>query len=74
MQLVRERERIVAAARRLGSDGQVTGTAGNLSERAGELVAGCRALLQQGLGSDHGDFDLAAADALTNDSNKAVSR
>ena len=39
MQLVRERERIVAAARHLGSDGQVTGTAGNLSERAGELVA-----------------------------------
>lgn len=39
MQLVRERERIVAAARRLGSDGQVTGTAGNMSERAGELVA-----------------------------------
>jgi L-fuculose-phosphate aldolase len=39
MQLVRERERIVAAARRLAGDGQVTGTAGNLSERAGSLVA-----------------------------------
>ena len=39
MQLVRERERIVAAARRLAGDGQVTGTAGNVSERAGELVA-----------------------------------
>jgi ribulose-5-phosphate 4-epimerase/fuculose-1-phosphate aldolase len=39
MQLVRERERIVAAARRLAGDGQVAGTAGNLSERAGELVA-----------------------------------
>jgi L-fuculose-phosphate aldolase len=39
MQLVRERERIAAAARRLAADGQVTGTAGNLSERAGELVA-----------------------------------
>ena len=39
MQLVRERERIVAAARRLAEDGQVAGTAGNLSERAGDLVA-----------------------------------
>ncbi len=39
MQLVRERERIVAAARRLAGDGQVTGTAGNVSERAGPLVA-----------------------------------
>ncbi|MGO9496714.1 MAG: class II aldolase/adducin family protein [Solirubrobacteraceae bacterium] len=39
MQLVRERERIVAAARRLAGDGQVTGTAGNMSERAGSLVA-----------------------------------
>jgi L-fuculose-phosphate aldolase len=39
MQLVRERERIVAAARRLAGGGQVTGTAGNLSERAGSLVA-----------------------------------
>jgi L-fuculose-phosphate aldolase len=39
MQLVRERERIVAAACRLAGDGQVTGTAGNVSERAGSLVA-----------------------------------
>jgi len=39
MQLVRERERIVAAARRLAGGGQVAGTAGNLSERAGDLVA-----------------------------------
>ncbi len=38
MQLVRERERIVAAARRLGSDGQVIGTAGNLSERADSFI------------------------------------
>ena len=28
----------------------------------------------RGLGSDHGDFDLAAADALIKHSNKAVSR
>ena len=28
----------------------------------------------RGLGSDHGDFDLAAADAFINHSNKAVSR
>jgi len=39
MQLVRERERIVAAACRLAGDGQVTGTAGNVSVRAGSLVA-----------------------------------
>ncbi|HUA04040.1 MAG TPA: class II aldolase/adducin family protein [Solirubrobacteraceae bacterium] len=39
MHLVRERERIVAAARRLADGGQVAGTAGNLSERAGDLVA-----------------------------------
>ena len=39
MMLERERERVAAAARRLGADGQVTGTAGNISERAGELVA-----------------------------------
>lgn len=37
--LKRERERVAAAARRLAADGLVTGTAGNLSERAGELVA-----------------------------------
>jgi len=37
--LERERERVAAAARRLAAGGLVTGTAGNLSERAGELVA-----------------------------------
>jgi sugar/nucleoside kinase (ribokinase family) len=38
--------------------------------RLGCAVAG---LVAQGLGSDHGDFDLAAADALINQANKAVS-
>jgi L-fuculose-phosphate aldolase len=37
--LERERERVAAAAARLAADGRVTGTAGNVSERAGELVA-----------------------------------
>src|SRR5579862_6549828 len=37
--LERERERIAAAARRLAEEGLVMGTAGNLSERAGELIA-----------------------------------
>jgi L-fuculose-phosphate aldolase len=37
--LERERERVAGAARRLAAGGLVTGTAGNLSERAGELVA-----------------------------------
>jgi L-fuculose-phosphate aldolase len=37
--LERERERVAAAARRLAADGLVVGTAGNVSERAGELVA-----------------------------------
>ncbi len=37
--LEREREEIAAAARRLAADGLVTGTAGNVSARAGELVA-----------------------------------
>jgi sugar/nucleoside kinase (ribokinase family) len=38
-------------------------------------VLGCAAaaLVAQGLGSDHGDFDLTVADALINHSNKAVS-
>jgi sugar/nucleoside kinase (ribokinase family) len=38
-------------------------------------VLGCAAaaLVAQGLGSDHGEFDLAAADALMNHKNKAVS-
>jgi L-fuculose-phosphate aldolase len=35
----RERERVAAAARSLAADGLVTGTAGNVSARAGELVA-----------------------------------
>jgi L-fuculose-phosphate aldolase len=39
MTLERERERVAAAAARLAADGRVTGTAGNVSERAGELVA-----------------------------------
>ncbi|HET9104976.1 MAG TPA: class II aldolase/adducin family protein [Solirubrobacteraceae bacterium] len=34
-----ERERVAAAARRLAAAGLVAGTAGNVSERAGELVA-----------------------------------
>jgi L-fuculose-phosphate aldolase len=34
----RERERVAAAARRLAADGLVTGTAGNVSALAGELV------------------------------------
>jgi L-fuculose-phosphate aldolase len=37
--LERERERVAGAARRLAADGLVTGTAGNISMRAGELVA-----------------------------------
>jgi sugar/nucleoside kinase (ribokinase family) len=44
--------------------------------RGDAAVLGCAAagLVAQGLGSDHGDFDLDAADALINHSNKAVSR
>ena len=37
--LERERERVAEAARRLAADGRVTGTAGNVSMRAGELIA-----------------------------------
>jgi L-fuculose-phosphate aldolase len=37
--LERERERVAAAARRVAADGHVTGTAGNVSARVGELVA-----------------------------------
>jgi L-fuculose-phosphate aldolase len=37
--LERERECVAAAARRLAADGLVTGTAGNVSARAGEFVA-----------------------------------
>ena len=47
----------------------------SLDRAAGEAaVLGCAAaaLVAQGLGSDHGAFDLAAADALVNQANKAV--
>src|SRR5437763_1044780 len=37
--LEQERERVAAAARRLAREGLVVGTAGNVSERSGELVA-----------------------------------
>jgi L-fuculose-phosphate aldolase len=37
--LERERRRVADAARRLAAEGLVTGTAGNISERAGELIA-----------------------------------
>jgi L-fuculose-phosphate aldolase len=37
--LERERELVAAAARRMAADGLVTGTAGNVSARVGELVA-----------------------------------
>src|SRR5579875_25901 len=37
--LEREREQVAAAARRLADEGLVLGTAGNISARAGELVA-----------------------------------
>jgi L-fuculose-phosphate aldolase len=39
VQLERERERVAAASRLLAAKGLVLGTAGNVSERAGELVA-----------------------------------
>jgi L-fuculose-phosphate aldolase len=39
VKLERERERVAEAARRLASDGRVTGTAGNVSLREGDLVA-----------------------------------
>jgi sugar/nucleoside kinase (ribokinase family) len=43
--------------------------------RAEAAALGCAAaaLVAQGLGSDHGDFDLATAEALINQANKAVS-
>jgi sugar/nucleoside kinase (ribokinase family) len=42
---------------------------------ADAAVLGCAVagLVAQGLGSDHGEFDLAAADAFINQSGKAVS-
>lgn len=39
VELKRERERVAAASRRLAAEGLVLGTAGNVSERAGDLVA-----------------------------------
>jgi L-fuculose-phosphate aldolase len=39
VKLERERARVAAAARRLAAEGLVIGTAGNVSERAGDLVA-----------------------------------
>jgi L-fuculose-phosphate aldolase len=39
MKLQSERERVAAAARRLAAEGLVLGTAGNVSERAGDMVA-----------------------------------
>jgi L-fuculose-phosphate aldolase len=39
VKLERERSRVAAAARRLAAEGLVVGTAGNVSERAGDLVA-----------------------------------
>jgi L-fuculose-phosphate aldolase len=39
VKLERERARVAAAARRLAAEGLVVGTAGNVSERAGDLVA-----------------------------------
>jgi sugar/nucleoside kinase (ribokinase family) len=44
-------------------------------ERKDAAALGCAvaALVAQGLGSDHGEFDLAAADGLINHANKAVS-
>jgi sugar/nucleoside kinase (ribokinase family) len=47
---------------------------GRAPGEAARLGCAAAALVAQGLGSDYGDFDLAAADALINHSNKAVSR
>ncbi|HTT26973.1 MAG TPA: carbohydrate kinase family protein [Solirubrobacteraceae bacterium] len=47
---------------------------GRAREDAAVLGCAVAALVAQGLGSDHGDFDLAKADAFINHSNKAVSR
>jgi sugar/nucleoside kinase (ribokinase family) len=40
---------------------------------AARLGCAAAALVAQGLGSDHGDFDLGGADGLINHSSKAVS-
>jgi hypothetical protein len=41
--------------------------------RRPQCSAALAALVAQGVGSDHGVFDLAMADALFSDANKAVS-
>jgi sugar/nucleoside kinase (ribokinase family) len=46
---------------------------GRAPAEAARLGCAAAAFVAQGLGSDHGEFDLAAADALINDSHKAVS-
>ena len=46
---------------------------GRSRSEAAALGCAAAALVAQGLGSDHGVFDLAMADALVNDANKAVS-
>jgi sugar/nucleoside kinase (ribokinase family) len=46
---------------------------GRAREEAARLGCAVAALVAQGLGSDHGDFDLAAADELINQAKKAVS-
>jgi len=45
---------------------------GRAPGEAARLGCATAALVAQGLGSDHGEFDLAAADALINHANKAV--
>jgi L-fuculose-phosphate aldolase len=73
--LERERERVAAASRRLASDGLVLGTAGNISERAGDYVAitptgASLADLRPGdvtvvdLDGEHADGELAATSEL----------
>jgi L-fuculose-phosphate aldolase len=73
--LERERERVAAASRRLASEGLVLGTAGNISERAGEHVAitptgAALADLRAGdvavvdLDGEHVDGELAATSEL----------
>jgi sugar/nucleoside kinase (ribokinase family) len=45
---------------------------GRAPGEAARLGCAAAALVAEGLGSDHGEFDLAAADALINHANKAV--
>jgi L-fuculose-phosphate aldolase len=74
--LERERELVAAAARRLAADGLVIGTAGNVSVRAGELVAvtptGARLesiapedVAVVGLDGEQADGELAATSELS---------